>query len=195
MSQKSVADAKAHFNACLREVERGEPVTVMRHGKPVAVIVSAEAWERRQVVERTAGKTAADLVADMRERIGADDGRGGGRSSLVSRHGLVILMVMSQRSVADAKAHFSACLREAERGEPVTVVRHGKPVAVIVSAEAWERRQGAERNAGKTAADLVAAMRERIGEADGEALYEAGMAIYRSRERRPHNRPLPEDTD
>ena len=38
------------------------------------------------------------------------------------------------RSVADAKAHFADCLREAERGEPVVITRHGKRVAALVPA-------------------------------------------------------------
>ena len=42
-------------------------------------------------------------------------------------------------SVAEAKAHFSECLKEAEDGEPVMITRHGKLVAGIVSAEDVER--------------------------------------------------------
>lgn len=38
-------------------------------------------------------------------------------------------------SVAEAKAHFSDCLRSAEQGEPVVIRRHGKAVAAIVRAE------------------------------------------------------------
>ena len=35
-------------------------------------------------------------------------------------------------AVAEAKAVFADCLRQAERGEPVVVTRHGKAVAAIV---------------------------------------------------------------
>ena len=38
-------------------------------------------------------------------------------------------------AVAEAKAAFAECLRQAERGEPVVVTRHGKTVAAIVSLE------------------------------------------------------------
>lgn len=40
-----------------------------------------------------------------------------------------------QLSVAEAKARFSECIRDAEGGEPVLVTRNGRPVAAIVSAE------------------------------------------------------------
>jgi prevent-host-death family protein len=42
-------------------------------------------------------------------------------------------------AVAEAKASFGSCLRQAERGESVVVTRHGKTVAAIVSMEDYER--------------------------------------------------------
>jgi len=42
-------------------------------------------------------------------------------------------------AVAEAKAAFGECLRQAERGEPVVVTRHGRTVAAIVSMEDFER--------------------------------------------------------
>lgn len=41
-------------------------------------------------------------------------------------------------SVAEVKATFSECIREAETGEPVVITRHGKPVAALVRAEDLE---------------------------------------------------------
>lgn len=43
---------------------------------------------------------------------------------------------MSSVSVAEAKAGFSGLVDEASRGEFVTITRHGKPAAVLVSIEA-----------------------------------------------------------
>lgn len=43
--------------------------------------------------------------------------------------------VQLQLSVAEAKARFSECIRDAEGGDPVLVTRNGRPVAAIVSAE------------------------------------------------------------
>lgn len=45
---------------------------------------------------------------------------------------------MSTVSVADAKAGFSALVDEAAAGDFVTITRHGKPAAVLVSVEAAE---------------------------------------------------------
>ena len=39
----------------------------------------------------------------------------------------------------EAKARFSSFVDDAIAGERVTVTRHGRPVAVIVSAAEWER--------------------------------------------------------
>ena len=46
---------------------------------------------------------------------------------------------MKTVQLQDAKAKFSSLVDEAIAGERVTVTRHGTPVAVIVSAEEWER--------------------------------------------------------
>ena len=35
----SVAEAKATFSECIRQVESGSPVLITRHGKPVAALV------------------------------------------------------------------------------------------------------------------------------------------------------------
>lgn len=43
---------------------------------------------------------------------------------------------MSSMSVAEAKAGFATLVDEAAKGEFVTITRHGKPAAVLVSVEA-----------------------------------------------------------
>ncbi len=50
---------------------------------------------------------------------------------------------MSFISVAEAKAGFAGLVDDASRGEFVTITRHGKPAAVIVSVEAAEAAQKA----------------------------------------------------
>lgn len=45
---------------------------------------------------------------------------------------------MSTKSVADAKAGFASLVDEAANGEFVTITRHGKPAAMLVSVEAGE---------------------------------------------------------
>ncbi len=42
---------------------------------------------------------------------------------------------MRTLQVRDAKAGFSALVEAAERGEPTTITRHGRPAAVLVSVE------------------------------------------------------------
>lgn len=42
---------------------------------------------------------------------------------------------MNMAQLRDAKAILSALVDAAERGEPTTITRHGKPAAVLVSVE------------------------------------------------------------
>ena len=42
---------------------------------------------------------------------------------------------MQSIQVRDAKAKFSALIEAAERGEPTTITRHGRPAAVLIPVE------------------------------------------------------------
>jgi prevent-host-death family protein len=42
-------------------------------------------------------------------------------------------------TVAEAKARFAECLRDAEEGRPVVISRHGKYVAAVVSISDYEQ--------------------------------------------------------
>jgi prevent-host-death family protein len=43
-------------------------------------------------------------------------------------------------TVATAKAHLSALIDRARDAGPQTITRHGRPMAVVVSADEWERK-------------------------------------------------------
>jgi prevent-host-death family protein len=58
-------------------------------------------------------------------------------------------------ALKDAKAGFSSLVDEAIKGEFVTITRHGKPVAVLVSVEAAEiARKALDRKRSSLAAYL-----------------------------------------
>lgn len=46
---------------------------------------------------------------------------------------------MREIQLRDAKASLSAVVDDALRGEPAIITRHGKPEAVIISFEEWQR--------------------------------------------------------
>jgi len=46
---------------------------------------------------------------------------------------------MTTVSIAEAKNHLTRIVQQAETGESVHITRHGKPVAVLVSAAEYER--------------------------------------------------------
>ena len=48
-------------------------------------------------------------------------------------------------SVAEVKAKFSACLRDAERGEAVLIHRHGTVIAALVRAEDFDQLERLRR--------------------------------------------------
>jgi antitoxin Phd len=46
---------------------------------------------------------------------------------------------MREIQLRDAKATLSAVVDDARHGEPAIITRHGKPAAVILGFEEWER--------------------------------------------------------
>jgi prevent-host-death family protein len=53
---------------------------------------------------------------------------------------------MNQLQVRDAKARLSEVLDAAERGEPTTITRHGKPAGVVVPVEMAKRMYDDQRS-------------------------------------------------
>lgn len=65
----NLKDAKANFSSLVDEAVKGEFVTITRHGKPVAALVSVEAVEiaRKAIARRRSG-----LLAYLRSFPGGD---------------------------------------------------------------------------------------------------------------------------
>ena len=47
--------------------------------------------------------------------------------------------MIKNMSIAQANAHLSMCIREAEQEKPILITRHGKPVAALVAATHLEK--------------------------------------------------------
>lgn len=61
-----------------------------------------------------------------------------------------------QVSIAEAKARFAACVKDAESGEEVVITRHGRAVAAMVSLEELNLlRQRAARDQRGSLLELV----------------------------------------
>ena len=46
---------------------------------------------------------------------------------------------MRELQLREAKSTLSAVIEAAERGEPTTITKHGRPAAVIISHQEWTR--------------------------------------------------------
>lgn len=69
MSTVSLKDAKAGFSSLVDDAIRGEFVTITRHGKPVAALVSVEAAD---IARKALGKKRPGLVSYLRTLPDAD---------------------------------------------------------------------------------------------------------------------------
>ncbi|MBB3612086.1 type II toxin-antitoxin system Phd/YefM family antitoxin [Rhizobium sp. BK602] len=69
MSIVSLKDAKAGFSNLVDEAIKGEFVTITRHGKPVAAIVSIEAAEAAKKSLRKPRKNLIDFLMEFPDNI------------------------------------------------------------------------------------------------------------------------------
>ena len=69
MSTINLKDAKAGFSSLVDQAIKGEFVTITRHGKPVAALVSVEAAE---IARKAIGRKRSGLVAYLRTFPGGE---------------------------------------------------------------------------------------------------------------------------
>jgi len=60
---KSVAEAKATFSECIRQVEAGSTVLITRHGKPVAALVRPDDLEHLERLRKAGPESGLASIA------------------------------------------------------------------------------------------------------------------------------------
>lgn len=58
----------------------------------------------------------------------------------------ILLSMPASHSIAEAKAHFAACVADAESGKRVILIRHGRPVAALVPIADLDRLESLGRD-------------------------------------------------
>lgn len=85
---------------------------------------------------------------------------------------------MRESTIRDAKNSLPSLIREAEKGAAVRLTRHGKPVAVLVSNEEYQRMSA--RRAEKDPWEFLRGWRARRA-ADFEAIADAEVDSWRDK--------------
>lgn len=73
MVEWSLQDAKNKFSALVNAALMGEPQRVTRRGQPVVVVLAEEEYERLCRVEKAAGPTLGELLAQIPQDEGEFD--------------------------------------------------------------------------------------------------------------------------
>ncbi len=76
MSTMTISEARAALPDVLDRVDKGEEVTITRHGRPVAVVVRPDTLRSRRAEQafRTADKTRTALAVGRRSSLKRDTG-------------------------------------------------------------------------------------------------------------------------
>lgn len=89
---------------------------------------------------------------------------------------------MTRIPLFDAKNRLSALVHDAESGSPVELTRHGKPVAVVLGREAYDRLQEEQRVFGRLFDRFLREWPPAPEEREGQSAEEDPFAGIRSRE-------------
>lgn len=81
MKQIPLFEAKNRLSAVVHEVETGGPMTLTRHGRPVAVLVDSDSFERLAARERLFGSLLDRFLHDWPPTAEVDDPFEGIRSA------------------------------------------------------------------------------------------------------------------
>ncbi|MEZ5538201.1 MAG: type II toxin-antitoxin system Phd/YefM family antitoxin [Thiolinea sp.] len=85
---------------------------------------------------------------------------------------------MSEAAISTLKNHLPEWVHKAEQGEDIQITRHGKPVAVMVSLEKYQRAFPAKADL----ANVFKRWREQYPEAEGFTAEEEKAMYERTRE-------------
>jgi prevent-host-death family protein len=84
-ARRSIAEVKARFAECLRQVEDGEPIVITRHGRAIAALVDVDLLDRLERLRAAGPESGLASVAggwegsqEVAERA-VEFGRAGGR--------------------------------------------------------------------------------------------------------------------
>lgn len=72
---RSIGDAKAHFAACIRRIEKGKTVVLTRHGRPVARLTPLEPIDDPS--ERALSGSGRSPATEVRKGVAEYEGRAG----------------------------------------------------------------------------------------------------------------------
>lgn len=67
----SIADAKNQLPALIHQAEAGEKITISRRGKPVAVMLSIEQYEKYERLSALNPRTPSEVLDEVRARLEA----------------------------------------------------------------------------------------------------------------------------
>jgi len=78
MTEVGAYEAKTHLPELLKRVEKGERITITRHGKPVAVLTPVESVDRekvRQTIEKMLKRREGNKLEGVTIRELIEEGR------------------------------------------------------------------------------------------------------------------------
>lgn len=191
LSSAGMRDVRERVRAVVGSVETGDPVLILQHGQPAAVLIRHAEAERWSAIERRLAALHAlgvypELARDTTE-LGAIV-NGLAKSDRVATERLAstpreINAPLRTVNITDLREHLADHIEEVSRGRAVTIVAGGRLAATLISPRefdrlrtlsrvlAWFRAAGLDLEGADEAAiaDFVATYRRRASADRSEA--------------------------
>jgi prevent-host-death family protein len=147
LQASGMREVRERIRAVVARVEQGDPLVILQHGQPVAVMLrfdEARRWER---IERTLAafhglEVYPELAAATTELAGLL--RGDTSPSRVAIAELTaeereILAPLRTATITETREKFATYLEEIGRGRPLTIISSGRFVVTAISPAEFDR--------------------------------------------------------
>lgn len=146
-------EVRERIRAVVARVAEGDPLVIMQHGEPAAVLIrfdEAERWARieRAIAALHALEVYPELVAGSGQLGGAVRGEQKPTRSAIRRldeEAREILGPLQTVQITDLREKLATYLEEAARGRALTVVSSGRFAASLISPREFDRLRRLDR--------------------------------------------------
>jgi prevent-host-death family protein len=153
LTSTGMRDVRERLRAVVASVETGDPILILQHGQPAAVLLRYAEAERWAAIERSlsalhALDIHAELARDTAE-LGSIVG-GAGRGSAAAVRRLVgtpreITAPLRVANITELRGRLAAYLDEVTAGRTLTVVAGGQLAATMISPREFDRLRALAR--------------------------------------------------
>lgn len=153
LASAGMRDVRERVRAVVDSVEGGDPVLILQHGQPAAVLIRHAEAERWATIERSLSALHAvgvypELVRDTAELASWIDSKSTVDPGAIDRLATTpreITAPLRTVNITDLREHLAERLDEVKAGRSLTIVAGGRLAATLISPREFDRLRSLAR--------------------------------------------------